>query len=186
MKEWKTKKWVEVFAPPYFGSQKIGETFASDEKAVIGRVIEVSLADLTQDFSKAYILLRFKITNVEDGKATTVFYGHEAMSEYVRSFIRRKLSKIAGIVTVTTKDNYKLRITTVILTQRKVKSSVEKKIRKTMVEFITSRARERTFDQLAQEMVLGKIAMELHKLVKVYCPIRRIEVQKSKVLSLGG
>lgn len=184
MKAWREKKWVEIIAPPYFGSQKIGETFASDEKSVVGRVLEVSLADLTQDFSRAYILLKFKITEVADGKAKTMFFGHEAMYEYFRSFIRRRLSKVQSIVTVRTKDGYVLRITAVILTQHKAKTSQEKAMRKEMVDLLTKRAAERNFDQLVQEMVLSKLAMDIHKVTKKYCPIRRVEIQKSKVLEV--
>jgi ribosomal protein S3AE len=33
-------------------------------------------------------------------------------------------------------------------------------------------------------MVLGKLAMDIYKEVKKYCPIRRIEIHKSKLLAL--
>jgi len=184
MKEWKEKKWIEIFAPPYFGEQKVGETVTSDEKNVLGRVVEVSLADLTQDISKGYIKLKFKVTSVSGGKASTIFWGHEAMYDYFRSFIRKRLSKIQSIDTVKTKDNYTLRISSVVLTQQKIQTSVEKLIRKDMSRVVATRASERTFDQFVQEMVLGKLAMDVYKEVKKYCPIRRIEIHKSKILAL--
>jgi small subunit ribosomal protein S3Ae len=184
VKEWKEKKWIEVLAPPYFGGQKVGETVASEEGEVLGRVMEVSLADLTQDISKGYIKLKFKIDKVSEGKASTFFCGHEAMYDYFRSFVRRRLSKVQSILTVRTKDNYTLRISSVVLTQRKIQTSVERMIRKEMEKFISTRAGERTFDQFVQEMVLGKLAMDAYKEVKKYCPIRRIEIHKSKLLAL--
>jgi len=184
VKEWKAKKWIEVFAPPYFGGQKIGEILASEEKSVVGRTVSTSLADLTQEISKGYISLKFKITGVSEGKASTIFVGHEAMYDYFRSFVRRRLSKIQNICDVKTKDGYSLRITSVVLTRHKIQSSKERLIRMEMGRFITARASERTLDQFAQEMVLGKLAMDIYKEVKKYCPIRRVEIQKSKLLGV--
>jgi small subunit ribosomal protein S3Ae len=184
MKEWKEKKWIEILAPPYFGEQKVGETVASEEKQVLGRVVEVSLADLTQDISKGYIKLKFKVTGISEGKASTIFWGHEAIYDYFRSFIRKRLSKVQSIDTVRTKDNYVLRISSVVLTQRKIQTSVERLIRKDMSRVVSARANERTFDQFVQEMVLGKLAMDIYKEVKKYCPIRRVEIHKSKILKL--
>jgi len=184
MKEWKEKKWIGILAPPYFGEQKVGETVASEEKQVLGRVVEVSLADLTQDISKGYIKLKFKVTGISEGKASTIFWGHEAIYDYFRSFIRKRLSKVQSIDTVRTKDNYVLRISSVVLTQRKIQTSVERLIRKDMSRVVSARASERTFDQFVQEMVLGKLAMDIYKEVKKYCPIRRVEIHKSKILKL--
>ncbi|MEM3422019.1 MAG: hypothetical protein QW315_07190, partial [Candidatus Hadarchaeum sp.] len=54
-KSWREKEWFEVVAPPMFGSQKIGETLASEPEQLLGRVFETTLGDLIEDFSKSHI-----------------------------------------------------------------------------------------------------------------------------------
>jgi small subunit ribosomal protein S3Ae len=38
-------------------------------------------------------------------------------------------------------------------------------------------------EQFIQEVVLGKLSSDIYKEAKRYCPVRRVEVFKSKVLS---
>ncbi|RLG58159.1 MAG: 30S ribosomal protein S3ae, partial [Candidatus Hydrothermarchaeota archaeon] len=107
---WKTKKWYDIYAPKMFGEIKIGETVASNPENLIGRVIEVTLKDITGEFTKQHIKLKFQIHEVKGDKAYTKLKGHELSREYMRSQIRRKTTRVEGIVDVVTKDGQKLRV----------------------------------------------------------------------------
>ena len=181
---WKSKQWFEVLAPSMFGESKIGETPALEPKQLVGRVMETTLGDLIDDFSKSHIKLYFQIEQVEDNRAKTKFVGHEMARDYIRSQIRRRASKVEGIFDVTTQDGYKLRLTSMVITLRRIQTSQIKAIRAEMRKVIEQRARERTFDQFVQEVVLGKLAADIYKVAKRICPVRRIEVWKTKVM--GG
>jgi len=182
-KSWRDKEWFEVVAPPMFGSQKIGETLTTDPAQVQGRVFETTLGDLIEDFSKSHIKLYFQVTEVKDKQAATGFIGHEMARDYVRSQIKRRAGKMDDIATVTTKDGYKMRVSSMVMTLRRVQSTKLDLIHKDMRKVVVARAAERTLDQFVQEAVLGKLSSDIYKEAKKYCPVRRVEVYKSKVLS---
>lgn len=180
---WGEKGWYDVFAPPMFGETKIGETPASDPRLLEGRVLETTLGDLIDDFSKSHIKLYFQIEKVEGNRAITSFVGHDMASDYIRSQVRRRASKVDCICTVTTRDGYKLRVSSMVTTLRRIQSSQIRAIRKGMREVVERRATERNFDQFIQEVVLGKLSSDIYKVVKKICPVKRAEVRKTKVLS---
>lgn len=182
-KSWREKGWYDIIAPPMFGNAKIGETLASDSSQLIGRIFETTLGDLIEDFSKSHIKLYFQVKGVEEGRALTSFISHDMARDYIRSQIRRRATRISDISTVTTQDGYRLRVSSIITTLRRVQSSQLEAIRRDMRKVVQDRARERTFDQFVQEVVLGKLSADLYKEAKKYCPVKRVEVWKTKVLA---
>ncbi len=182
--KWKMKKWYQVIAPPVFGNVVLGTTPADDPLKLIGRVIEVTLYDITGDLTQVHVHLYFQIIRVEDTKAVTRFKGHELSRDYMRSLIRRKSSKIQGIFDVVTKDGYKLRITAVTLTSYRCKSSQKRAIRKIMRDIIVNGAKEMTLDELIQAMIFGKFAQEIAVAARKIYPIRKVEIYKSKLLEI--
>ncbi|MBA7594384.1 hypothetical protein ES703_06571 [subsurface metagenome] len=182
-KSWREKKWYDIVAPPMFGSAKIGETLASDPSQLIGRLFETTLGDLIEDFSKSHIKLYFQVRGVEEGRALTSFISHDMARDYIRSQIRRRATRISNISTVTTQDGHRLRVSSIITTLRRVQSSQLEAIRRDMRKVIKDRAGQRTFDQFVQEVVLGKLSADIYKEAKKYCPVKRVEVWKTKVLA---
>lgn len=182
IKSWREKVWYEVYAPPMFGGALVGETPASDPSHLVGRVFETTLGNLINDPSKSYIKLRLQITKVDGTKAYTEFDGHEMVKDYVRSLVRRRSKKVEEITPAKTADGYQMRITSMAITVGRVKSSKISTMRKMIREIVQKEAAERTFDQFVQEMVLGKLAGDIFKAIKVIHPIRRVEVYKSKIL----
>jgi small subunit ribosomal protein S3Ae len=185
-REWKRKVWYELYAPSMFGGTRIGETLASDPQKLLGRKVEVSLGDLIQDVSRAYLKLFFQVTRVDGEKAFTDFVGHDLAQHFLRSQVRRRATKITHILTVRTKEGREVQITVVVMTVRKISRSQVKAIRSEVVNLLLTRASERTFDQFVQEAVLGKLSADVYKVAKRYCPIRRVEIQKTEVLGAPG
>jgi small subunit ribosomal protein S3Ae len=183
-KSWREKGWYEIVAPPMFGSAKIGETPSVEPQQILGRVFETTLGDLIEDFSKSHIKIYFQVKSVDGTNAMTTFVGHEMARDYIRSQVRRRVGKVDDIATVTTQDGRRLRLSSMVTTVRRVQSTKIDAIRGEMHKVVLARAKERTFDQFVQEMVLGKLSSDIYKEAKRYCPIHRVEVYKSKVL--GG
>jgi len=182
--KWRLKKWYVVKASTAFGEVELGRIPADDPSKLYGRVVESSLSDLTGDFSLLHVKLYFQIVKVEDSRCETVFKGHDLTRDYLRSLIRRGSSRIDGIFKVTTKDGYVLRVSAIALTRHRTKTSQERAIRKIMGEIITSKAEELNFDEFIQQAVLGKIASEIYNEAKKIYPLRKVEVRKSKLLSM--
>ena len=182
-RSWREKGWYDIVAPPMFGGAKIGETLASDPSQLPGRVFETTLGDIIEDLSKSHIKLYFQVKGIEEGRALTRFIGHDMARDYIRSQIRRRATRIGDISTVTTQEGHKLRVSSIVTTLRRVQSAQLEVIRRDMRKVVEARAGERTFDQFVQEVVLGKLASDIYKAAKRYCPVKRVEVWKTKVLA---
>ena len=179
---WKEKSWYTIKTPVNFEDKEIGETPAKDPELLIGRGVEVTMRELTGDFSKHYIKLRFEIDNVAGDVANTKFTGHKTTTDYVRSMIRRGTSRIDASAVVKTKDDRKIKLQVLAVTIRRAKSSQQKYMRETINELVTKVASEKTFDELVENSVNGRLASEIyHKAKKIY-PLKRVEIIKSKVL----
>ena len=179
---WKEKSWYTIKTPVAFGDKEIGTTPARDPELVYGRTVEVTMRELTGDFSKQYIKLQFEVDDVNGNIANTKFTGHKTTTDYVRSMIRRGTSRIDAPIIVTTQDERKLKLHVLAVTTRRAKSSQQKYMRETINELVTKVASEKTFDELVENSVNGRLASEIyHKAKKIY-PLKRVEIIKSKVL----
>jgi len=178
---WKTKSWYTVHVPESFGSTEIGETISNDPDNVVGRVMNTTLGEVTRDYSKSHIKMRFRIMNVAGDSAHTEFIGHEVTRDHLRALVKRKTSRIDAIFLVTTKDNRKLRLTITCLTISRANLSQVHAIRKAITDLGTARAKETEMSGLIQEIVSGELAKEIFRSIKIIYPVRRVEIIKSKV-----
>ncbi len=182
--KWKMKKWFTIIAPKMFGEVPLGSTPASESAYVPKRKVETTLYDLTGDFSLVHIHVYFQAASVNGDKVFARFYGHELSRDYTRSLIRRKSSKVNAIVDVTTKDGYQMRIKSLALTTYKCHRSQMTAIRKIMADLIVKQASEMTFDDLVQAVVFGKMANDLFDASKKIYPLRKVEIEKTKLLKV--
>jgi len=170
-------------APPYFGNVELGAVPVDEPEKLIGRVIDSTLYDVTSDFAHQYLKMYFQITEVEGKTARTMFKGHEYSRDYLRSLVRRRTTKVDGIFNLTTKDGYVLRVAVSALTLTRIRTSQEKTIRTIMEKIIEEKASTLTLDQIAQEMVLGKIASDIYNEAKKIVPLRHVGIRKSKLVT---
>jgi small subunit ribosomal protein S3Ae len=180
----KQKDEYVVRAPPYFGERELGVTFADDPQKLIGRIVTTSLYNLTDDPTKHYLLVKFKVVRVNGRYAETVFYGHEYGREYFRSLVRRGTSKVEYIRDVETRDGFRFRVYGVVFTQKRIRSGKMRDIRKIMDQVFTEAAQRLNHDQFAIEMVLGKMGSDIFNRVKKILIPRHVGVYKSKVVRL--
>ena len=145
-----------------FEDKEIGETPAKDPELLIGRGVEVTMRELSGDFSKQYIKLRFEIDNVAGDVANTKFTGHKTTTDYVRSMIRRGTSRIDASAIVKTKDDRKLKLQVLAVTTRRAKSSQQRYMRKVIEDLLRENAAEKSFDDLVKVCVNGKLASEIY------------------------
>ena len=182
--KWKLKSWVVVNASPSFGNAPIARVPLTDIEKPSGRVIETTLYDiLKQDPQHYSFKLYFQIDKVEGETATTVFKGHEYSREFLRSLIRRGSSMSDFIKDYTTKDGYVVRVYCTALSQGKMNSSKKHDLRAVMDKVIAERAANLTYDQLAQELVLQKVASDVYNDAKRVTHLRHVGVRKSKLIS---
>ena len=183
--KWKSKEWYKLHAPRMFNEAEIGETPSADPEFILGRTVEVTVQELTGDYSKMNIKLKFKVTDVDGYDAKTVFVGHELTSEYVRRLTRRKKTKTDHVVDVTTKDGFVLRVKPMSIADRRIQSSQEDAMRRILAETLIQMGKDNNLSDLIKAIISGDMSKDLAKACRVIIPIKRIEIRKTEVLSEG-
>jgi len=178
------KEWYDVYSPSYFGERVVAGVPCEDRTALIGRVVETTLYDITDDFAHQSIKLYFLIANTKDHRAETILKSHEYATDYLRSLVRRGSTRMDGIFNATTKDQFSTRVSVVAFTRDRINASQEHGIRQLMRQIVDEKASTLTYEQLSQEMVLGKVGSDIYNLAKKIAPLRHVGVRKSKLTSI--
>lgn len=179
--KWRGKDWYVIVSPAYFGGAELGAVPSADLEKLVGRTVDATLYDLTNDFTHQYLKMYFQVTGVEGKTARTIFKGHEYSRAYLRSLVRRRTTRVDALLSVTTKDGYRLRLGICAFTLARIKTSQEKAIRDVMRKIVQEKASALTFDQFVQEVVLQKIASDIYNEAKKIAPLRHVGIRKSKL-----
>lgn len=177
----KAKQWYKVIGPEMFGRTPVGETISNDPTRIVGRVIETTLGELTNNFSKQNTKLKFRVDRVAGDSAYTKFVGHEMTTDYIRSLVKRRTSRIDSIVDVTTTDGYQVRVKPSCFTVKRARANQVKSIRELSKQVVLAKAVGLDLNQLIQEVVLGKLSLDIYKEAKAVYPLRRVEVRKTEI-----
>ena len=180
---WKSKQWYTITAPAAFNNHLLGETFADEPQKLIGRTSEVTLQDLTGDMRQMHVKLNFKVSEVQDMQAKTVFTGHNMTSDYVRRLTRRGHTKIPAVFDVKTKDGSRLRVKPFAITDRRAQTGAAQDIRRIMVTHIEKAAKENTVSGFLKLVLMGELSNTIYKDARKVHPLRRVEIAKTEVLS---
>ena len=178
---WKAKSWFKVHVPDNLGKAYIGDTIANDAESVVGRIMQATLGEITNDYAKQYIKMSFKIANVTGDAAYTEFVGHEVTRDYLRSLVKRRSTRVDCQVPILTKDQKKVRLTISCYTFARANITQEHAIRKAITDAVTAQAAAWDLTTLLNGIVSGEISRDLFKAVKTIYPTRRVEIIKSKV-----
>ena len=178
------KEWYDIYSPPYFGERIVAGIPCETPAALLGRVVETTLYDITDDFAHQSIKLYFLVVNTKDHRAETILKSHEYATDYLRSLVRRGSTRLDGIFNATTKDQFSMRISIVAFTRDRIKASQEHGVRQLMRQIVDEKASTLNYEQLSQEIVLGKLGSDIYNLAKKIAPLRHVGVRKSKVVSI--
>ncbi len=141
------------------------------------------MKDIAGDFTRQHIKLKFQIIDVRGENAYTIFRGQRLSREYLRSQIRRKNTKVEGIVDVITKDSHKIRIKVISLGYGRAQTSQEKRIRALLMDMAKAFAQDKSLDQFVRDSVNGKIPSEIYRSANKIYPLKRVEIRKIKYIS---
>ncbi|AFZ72173.1 30S ribosomal protein S3ae [Natronobacterium gregoryi] len=173
------KRWYTVLAPEQFDREELGETPADEPEKLYDRTIETTLGDLKGAASENNTKLTFKINDVGSDTAYTEFMEHSLTRDYLRSLVRRGASKVEAYVTVLTTDDYRVQVQPVAFTTKKADASQEKAIRDQMVQMVEEAAADRSFEELIDSVVEGRLSSAIYGEAKTIYPLRRVEIQKA-------
>lgn len=185
IRKWKGKEWFTVLSPKMFGENILSETPTTDPKNLVGRNLEVSIAELTGQAQKSHMRLKFRIDRIEDKKAYTTFNGYSCVKEYIFRVIRKRLQKVEIINTINTKDNWELQFTTIAILNRNTDAGTQKSIRKSIEEYLQKKAAKSGINELVSAVMAGIYQKEMRKMGNKIYPIRFSEIAKIEVLKPG-
>ncbi|WIM43459.1 30S ribosomal protein S3ae [Methanosarcina mazei] len=178
---WKSKERYNIEAPAYLNRVIVGTTMAGDPSLLVGRNVETTVGELTNDMTKNNTKVILRVNNVVGDIATTDLMGHELTTDYVRSIVKRQTSRIDANVDVRTKDGFVIRVKPTCFTIKRARSSQMRAIREMMVDIVKKRASETDFETFMQEAILGRLSAAIYRQAKFIYPLRRVEIRKTQV-----
>lgn len=178
---WKSKEWYNIEAPAYLNRAVVGSTMAGDPALLLGRNVETTVGELTNDMTKNNTKVILRISNVVGDVATTDLMGHELTTDYIRSIVKRQTSRIDANIEVQTKDGFVIRVKPTCFTIKRARSSQMQAIREMMVDIVKKRASETDFETFMQEAILGRLSAAIYRQAKFIYPLRRVEIRKTQV-----
>ena len=183
--KWKAKVWYNLLAPEMFNKQALGETPTDEPGKLVGRITEVTVQDLTGDFSKMHIKLAFRVNQVQGQDALTQFVGHDMTSDYIRRLTRRKRTRTDLTVDVVTKDGWNVRVKPMAITDRRIQTAKQRVIRTIMTKMVVDVAAKQSIGEFVKGIISGDLAKTIALACKPIHPVSRVEVRKSEVWSMG-
>lgn len=184
--KWKSKRWFTIRAPRYpWDFKRIGETLGEEEEHIVGRTYEITQQEFDGDFTKMHVKVRFRVIECVGQDALTEFIGHCHQSDHVRRQIRRYRGKIDDVVDVVTQDGFLVRLKPLMITERRVKSSVKSAMRLAARDVILTQSSRKTFAQLQKSLLGTEMEDEVSKAVRKVYPVRSAVIHKSQLLQSG-
>ncbi len=174
----KKKKWFTVIAGPEFKNFEIGETLGNENAKLIGRTLEVNLANVTQDPKSQNIKIKFKIINVKDNQADADVISYEMLSTYIKRLIKPAKEKMDDSFIYKTKDDINVKIKTLILTKAKTKHSILSSIRHKSREYLQDYCKKSEYKTLIADLAFHNLQKELKTILKKIYPLSVCEVRK--------
>jgi small subunit ribosomal protein S3Ae len=84
-------------------------------------------------------------------------------------------------VDVTTTDGYQVRIKPSCFTVKRARANQVKAIRELSKRVVMERSKNLDLNQLIQDVVGGKVSLDIYKEAKMIYPLRRVEVRKTEI-----
>lgn len=184
--KWKTKRWYTIRAPRYPWDYKaIGETISETDNQVVGRIYELTQQEFDGDFTKMHVVVRFRVSEVLGSDALTEFIGHQHQNDHTRRQVRRFRGKVDDVVDVITSDGYLLRLKPLVITDRRVKTSVKEAIRSAVREVIVGFGAKSNFAALQKAMMGSDLENAIRDAAKAIYPVKSAVIRKSQLLQTG-
>ena len=184
--KWKTKRWYTIRAPRHpWDFKNIGETIGESDEHIIGRVYQMTLQEFNGDFTKMHVILKFRVDECVGQDALTTFIGHHHQTDHIRRQIRRYRGKVDDVVDVVTTYGYLVRLKPLIITQKRVQTSVKQVMRSKTRDLLLGFAAKNTYAKLQQSILGGELEEDVRKAVKPIYPIKSISIRKSQLLQSG-
>lgn len=193
------KDWYDVKAPNMFTNRQVCKTCVNrtagvktSTESLMGRIFEVSLADLNKDEELGYRKVKLQVQEISGKAVLTNFYGMDFARDRLCALIKKWQTLIEASVDIKTIDGYTLRLFCIAFTNKRknqqkktcyAQSSQVRKIRKKMIDVMTREAAACDLKKLVLKFIPGIIGKEIEKECQGVYPLKDVYIRKVKVLN---
>jgi len=185
------KKWVPMYAPPFFAEQVLGECYIEDAESLIDRKIRISMMNLTRESRKQAISVTFKVISTKGAGVQTAMCGYEMAHNAAKRLVRKGRTKVMDSFLVKTKDKKIIRVKPYIVARSRVPMSLQNKMRLQAREILAQEGARQSYQKFLEDVIQGKIQKGLKvNLQKIYplsaCELRQVVIERADTpLELG-
>ena len=182
-KKTKAKEWFTIIAPEIFNERELGRTMSGEPDALLGRRITISLAELTNNFNKFYMKFIFKVSRIEGNKAFTNFDGSECLRDYISRMVLRRIRRIDTVQDLTTKDGVRIRVKGLAIIPRRIKNSIQVKVRNNIKENLKKEVGAMTLGDFVRKIISDEIKIKILIEARRIYPVRNFEIRKTEIIT---
>jgi len=178
VKKVKRKFPVEIVAPSYLSSKKLGNSNITDLNSLVGKTSKVNLMYITGNMRNQNIRLVFKITEVSSGLAKTEVKSYAHIPYYLRRFVKPGSEIMEDSFVCTTKDGLNVRIKPFLITKVKTSSMVITTLRNKTKEMAIKEVSKKNYADFISSVIFGKEQNIYKNELKKIAPIKVFEFKK--------
>ncbi len=176
--KWKSKMWFNIYPPKLLGEAAIGEIPANDEKAMMGRMIKVSMSWITHKPEHSFMLVGLRVNKVNGSNANTDLNYIEQTFSYIHSLVRRHSSAIYTVDSLKDKEGKGFVLKLIAVTANKIRTPKKTAIRKAIGSFAKEFSSSHTVDEFLSAMLDGSFQSEIARRTANIALISKLELKR--------
>lgn len=186
LNRWKLKRWYDVVSPEYIQTknQILGSIISHDESNLVGRVIRVSLADITgkiDDDKSLYSTLLFRTTQVRGSQVATEVIGFEIALSYLKNLARSRKTVIHHVQRVKLKDGREIVVKSFLVTKDSVSAIVKRNLRKKLQVELELELSNKNFGDFINALIDESLNTKIYRELNRINPIEHFMIKKFEI-----
>ena len=178
VKKVKRKFPVEIVAPEFLNSKKIGSSNVTDLNTLVGKTVKQSMMYVTGSVKNQNVRLTFKVSEVNSGLAKTQLSMYQQIRYYLGRHVKANSNLIEDSFVVKSKDGLNVRVKPFIVTKQAASGLVKSVIRTETIKIIANELAAKTYDEFMNEVIGGKIQIGFRNTLKTILPLKAFEFKK--------
>jgi len=171
------KRWYSLQAPKVFNDFIFGETVAQEPESLVGRSVRTNLSTVLKGGKRQSMEARFRVVEVKGNICITELVSLEILPPNVKRIVKRAKKRVDDSFIVETKDNVKVRLKPMLLVKDNVQHGILTALRAKCHVYFENVAKDLTFNELTNKIVLGELYRDLKMDLKKIYPVSLVEMR---------
>ncbi len=182
IKKAKRKYPVDIVAPEFLNSVKLGSSQVTDLNTLVGKTSKINLMYISNNVKNQNVRLTFVVSEVASGLAKTMVKSYDQIPYYLGRFVKPGSSLVEDSFTLVSKDGKKLRVKPFIVTKLKSTALTSDLLRTNTKLILSNELKEKTYDEFMSSVINGNIQLSLRNSLKKFYPLKALELRKVELL----